>query len=88
MQRKVHFYYAESRKNKTEGQIYLSFFEREYLFFSLHSLFTTSNIKNSSRVPAYQNLKIIGGFCDYFFKPLANDWREVCIPMLSLAMGP
>ena len=30
-------------------------------------------IKNSSRVPRYQNLKIIGGFCDYFFKPLARS---------------
>jgi hypothetical protein len=28
---------------------------------------------NSSRVPAYQNIKIIGGYCDYFFKPL--PWR-------------
>ena len=29
--------------------------------------------KKSSRVPRYQNIKIIGGFCDYFFKPL--PWR-------------
>ena len=29
--------------------------------------------KKSSRVPAYQNIKIIDGFCDYFFKPL--PWR-------------
>ena len=31
-----------------------------------------SPIKNSSRVPAYQNPKEIVGFCDFLFKPLAT----------------
>jgi hypothetical protein len=30
-------------------------------------------IKKTSRVPRYQNIKIIDGYCDYFFKPL--PWR-------------
>ena len=32
--------------------------------------------KNSSRVPRYQNLKLFGGFCEKFFKPLTM-WGEV-----------
>ena len=32
--------------------------------------------KNSSRVPRYQILKKIGGFCDFLFKPLTM-WGEV-----------
>ncbi len=33
-------------------------------------------IKNSSRVPAYQNTREIGGFCDFEFKP-PTMWGEV-----------
>ena len=34
-------------------------------------------INNSSRVPAYQNLEKIVGFCDFLFKPCSNDWKRV-----------
>ena len=50
----------------------------------LRGFSSRSLIKNSCRVPAYQNLKIIVGFCDYLFKPLANDWREVWRVVRSL----
>ena len=34
-------------------------------------------IKKTSRVPRYQNIKIIDGYCDYFFKPLPwNRWSS------------
>ena len=34
-------------------------------------------INNRSRVPAYQNIEKIVGFCDFLFKSSANDWREI-----------
>ena len=48
------------------------------------------SINNISRVPAYQNLKKIGGFCDFLFKSLptiGEDLGVVRSPFLTAKEG-
>jgi hypothetical protein len=42
------------------------------------------SIRNSSRVPRYQNQLKVGGFCDFQVKPCSNDWKRVWEKVRSL----
>ena len=45
---------------------------------NLKRFFVAQPIKISSRVPAYQNLEKIVGFCDFLFKPSHIGALELC----------